>query len=89
VTLSSAFPGLLSISLSFSPVAPTLDHRASLKHFVSLQFLNPKTISRTFGRDISPSQGHCLHKHRTNADEYPFLEWDPNPRLQCSSSRPL
>jgi hypothetical protein len=28
------------------PVAPTLKHRASVKCFVSLQFLNPKTVGR-------------------------------------------
>jgi hypothetical protein len=36
----------LSLSLSLS-VAPTLEHRASVKRFVSLQFLNPKTVGRT------------------------------------------
>jgi hypothetical protein len=35
-----------SVSLS-SPVVPTLEHRASVKCFVSLQFLNPKTVGRT------------------------------------------
>jgi hypothetical protein len=29
------------LSLSLFPVAPTLEHRASVKRFVSLQFLNP------------------------------------------------
>jgi hypothetical protein len=38
---------LNSLSLSLSPVAPTLEHRASVKRFVSLQFLNPKTDGRT------------------------------------------
>jgi hypothetical protein len=37
----------LSLSLSLSPVAPTLEYRASVKRFVSLQFLNPKTVGRT------------------------------------------
>jgi hypothetical protein len=32
--------------LSF-PVAPTLEHWAPVKRFVSLQFLNPKTVGRT------------------------------------------
>jgi hypothetical protein len=32
---------------SLFPVAPTLEHRASVKRFVSLQFLNPKTVGRT------------------------------------------
>jgi hypothetical protein len=43
------------------------------------------------GRGISPSQGLCLHteqhKHRINTHRYPCLEWDSNPRYQCSSGR--
>jgi hypothetical protein len=42
-------------------------------------------------RGISPSQGHYLHteqhKHRRNAHRHPCLEWDSNPRSQCSSGR--
>jgi hypothetical protein len=39
---------VLSLSLSPPPpVATTLEHRASVKRFVSLQFLNPKTVGRT------------------------------------------
>jgi hypothetical protein len=37
----------LCLSLSLFPVAPTLEHRASVKLFVSLQFLNPKIVDRT------------------------------------------
>jgi hypothetical protein len=37
---------LCAVSLYF-PVAPTLEHRASVKRSVSLQFLNPKTVDRT------------------------------------------
>jgi hypothetical protein len=33
-------------TLSLSTVAPTLEHRASVKRFVSFQFLNPKTVGR-------------------------------------------
>jgi hypothetical protein len=37
-----------SLSLSvFIPVAPSLEHRASVERFVSLQFLNPKTVGKT------------------------------------------
>jgi hypothetical protein len=32
------------ISLFLFPVAPTFEYRASVKRFVSLQFLNPKTV---------------------------------------------
>jgi hypothetical protein len=36
-----------ALSLSLFPVAPTMEHRASVKRFVSLQFLNPRTVSRS------------------------------------------
>jgi hypothetical protein len=43
------------------------------------------------GRGISQSQGRYLiteqHKHRMNAHRHPCLEWDTNPRTQCSSER--
>jgi hypothetical protein len=35
------------IPLALFPVAPTLENRASVKRFVSLLFLNPKTVGRT------------------------------------------
>jgi hypothetical protein len=37
----------VSGSVSLFPVTPTLEHRASMKRFVSLKFLNPKRIGRT------------------------------------------
>jgi hypothetical protein len=47
---------------------------------------------RLLGLGISPSQGRYLHteqhKHRLNVNRYPCLEWDSNPRSQCSSGRP-
>jgi hypothetical protein len=52
----------LSLSLSLSPVAPTLEQRATVKLFVSLNFLNYKTDGRTLGWGISPSQGCFLHR---------------------------
>jgi hypothetical protein len=43
------------------------------------------------GRGISPPQGRYLHaeqhKHRINVHRHPCLEWDSNPRSQCSSER--
>jgi hypothetical protein len=46
--LQFPLPVLISpLSLSFFPVVPTLEHRASAKRFVSLQFLNPTTVGRT------------------------------------------
>jgi hypothetical protein len=38
---------MLHLSLSLFLVAPTLEHRASVKRFVSFQFLNHKTVGRT------------------------------------------
>jgi hypothetical protein len=37
-----------------------LEHRASVKHFVSLQFLNLRQSIGPLGRGISPSQGRYL-----------------------------
>jgi hypothetical protein len=43
-----AFHYSMYLSLfSLLPVVPTLQRRASVKRFVSLQFLNPKTVGRT------------------------------------------
>jgi hypothetical protein len=39
--------GFKRLIFSLFPVAPNLEHRASMKRFVSLQFLNPKTVGRT------------------------------------------
>jgi hypothetical protein len=73
--------------LSLSPAAPSLEHRASVKRFVSLQFLNPKT--GLLGRGISPSQGRYLHKDRINADIYALSligTHDPSVRASEDSS---
>jgi hypothetical protein len=59
----------LSLSLSLLAVAPNLEHRASVKRYVSLQFLNPKTVGRTpWTGDQYPSQGRYLYKHRINTN---------------------
>jgi hypothetical protein len=46
---------------------------------------------RLLVRGINPSQGRYLHteqhKHRINVHRHPCLEWDSNPRSQCSSGR--
>jgi hypothetical protein len=43
------------------------------------------------GQEISPSQGRYLHtgQHKQNkrTQRHPCLEWDSNPRSQCSSER--
>jgi hypothetical protein len=45
------------------------------------------------GREIRPSQGRCLHteqhKRRITVHRHQYLEWDSNPRSQCSSERRL
>jgi hypothetical protein len=60
-------PPIRSVSLSVSPVAPTLEHRASVKRFVSLQFLNPQSVG-LLGWGISPSQDRYLYEHRVNTN---------------------
>jgi hypothetical protein len=73
----------LSLSLSLFPVAPTLEHGTSVEHFISLQFLNAKTVTRTswmgdqrVARPL-PTQDNT---NRINADRHPFLEWDSSLR---------
>jgi hypothetical protein len=57
-------------------------HKASLKRFVSLQFLNPIVSVEPLVRGIRPT-----HRLRINADKHPWLEWDSNPWPQFSSGR--
>jgi hypothetical protein len=48
---------------AFIPVAPTWSkHRASVKKFVSFQFLNLRQSVELLGRGISPSKGRYLHR---------------------------
>jgi hypothetical protein len=44
----------------FIPVAPTLEHMASVKRFVPLQSLNLRQSVGLLGRGINPSQGRYL-----------------------------
>jgi hypothetical protein len=46
--------------LSLSPSAPISEHRASVKGFVSLQFLNPKRIGRTPWTEDQPVERPLL-----------------------------
>jgi hypothetical protein len=50
----ATFRLIACLSLSLPPVAPTSEHRASVKCFVSLQFLNPKTVGRFLERGDQP-----------------------------------
>jgi hypothetical protein len=61
-----------------------LEHRVSVKRFVSLQCLNPKTVGRTPWTVARPLP---TYKHRIDADKHSYLEWDSNPRSQCMSER--
>jgi hypothetical protein len=45
-----------------------LQNRASVKRFVSLQFLILRQSVGVLGRGITPSQGRYLQKHRIKAD---------------------
>jgi hypothetical protein len=61
------------IELNYFQFVPTLEHRSSVKHFVSLQFLNLGHSVGLLGRVISPSQGRYLtqtqNKHTAPASE--------------------
>jgi hypothetical protein len=48
--------------------SPTLDHRSSVKHFVSLQFLNPKTVIRTPLRGGQPVTRPLPTQDNTNTE---------------------
>jgi hypothetical protein len=63
-----------------------VDHSESVKRFVLLQFLNLRQSVGLLGRGISPSQGRYLAQTQ-NKHRHPCLEWDSNPRSQCSSGR--
>jgi hypothetical protein len=63
-----------------------LEHRASVKSFVSLLFLNLRRSVGLLGRGISSSHGRYL-THRIKTKRHLCLEWDSNPQSQCSSGR--
>jgi hypothetical protein len=79
----------LSIYLTIYPRCSHLEHRTSLKRFVSLQFLNLRQSVGPLGREISPTQGRYLHRTTQiqNKRKHPYLEWDSNPRSQRLSGR--
>jgi hypothetical protein len=65
-----------------------LEHRASVKRFVSLQFLNLRHLVGLLGRVISPSQGRYLTQTQNkHTHKHPYLEWDSNSRPQRPSKR--
>jgi hypothetical protein len=70
-------------SLSLFPVAPTLEHRTSVKRLILRQSVG------LHGQGMSPSLGRYLQKttQTQNADRHPCLEWDSNPQSQRSRVR--
>jgi hypothetical protein len=64
-----------------------LKHRASMKRFVSLQFLNLRHSVGLLGRVIGPSQGRYLTQTQNKRRQHPCLEWDSDPRSQRSSEQ--
>jgi hypothetical protein len=64
----------ISLSLSLSPVAPTLEHRTSVKRFVSLQFHNPKKVGRTPWTGNQPV-ARPLPTQTKNKCRHKFLPW--------------
>jgi hypothetical protein len=60
-----------------------LEHRASVKRFVSLQFLNLRQSGGFLGREISPSQGRYVTQTQINTDIHTWTEirnHDPSDR---------
>jgi hypothetical protein len=55
-------------SVSLFPVAPTLERRASVKRFVSLQFLNPKGVGRTPWTGDQPVARPLPTQNNTNTE---------------------
>jgi hypothetical protein len=59
-----------------------LEHRASVKHFVSLQFLNLRQSVRLFGREISATQGRYLYtttqtQNKRRQISMPWMGFEP------------
>jgi hypothetical protein len=69
----------LSLSLSLFPVTPTLEHRASGKRCVLLQFLNPKRVGRTPWTGDQPIARplpiHTQNKQRQRS--IPWVRFEP------------
>jgi hypothetical protein len=65
-----------------------LEHRATVKRFASLQFLNLRQSVGLPGLEIRHSQGRYLTQGH-NKHRHPWLEWDSNPRSQCSASEDI
>jgi hypothetical protein len=87
----SGFPTSILYAFLFSPiflfpVAPTLEHRTSVKRFVSLQFLNTKTVGWTpWTGDHPHRKGAAFIQGKHRQTSVPWVGFEP--RSQCSSAR--
>jgi hypothetical protein len=79
----------LSIYLFIYSCCCHLEHMASVKCFVSLQFLNLRQSVGLLGWGISLTQGRNLHTitQTQNKRRQRCLKRDSNPWSQCSSGR--
>jgi hypothetical protein len=67
-----------------------LEYRASVKRFVSLQFLNLRQSVGSLDGGSARRKAATYKQNNTNrinANRHPCLEWDSNPRSQCSSEQ--
>jgi hypothetical protein len=72
----------LSIYLSIYSCCSLLQHRASVKLFVSLQFLNVMKSIGLLGRVINPTQGCYLHRTTQTQNKFrqifmPIVRFEP------------
>jgi hypothetical protein len=67
----------MSVCLSIYSCCSHLEHRASMKRFVSLQFLNPRQSIGLLGRAIRPMQDCYLHRisQTQNKDRQSSMSW--------------
>jgi hypothetical protein len=70
-----------------------LEHRAPLKRFVSLQFLNLRRSAGLLGRGTSPTQGRYLHRtaqtqNKRRQSSMPWMGFEPTiPAFEGASFR--
>jgi hypothetical protein len=68
ICLSICLSVCMSVCVSVYSCCSHLERMASVKRFVSLQFLNFRESVGHLGWEISPMQGRYLYKHRINAN---------------------
>jgi hypothetical protein len=88
VRLSVCLSIYLSIYLAMYRCCSHLEHRVSVKRFVSLQFLNLRQWIRPLdGGSARRKAATYTEQHKHRIDKYLCLQWDSNPRSQCLSER--